>query len=73
MQIQGNTAFPGAVDTDMIRSLETPKTSPQAIAEAILAGIEHDVEDIFPDPMSKSVYAQWVADHKGVERQFASM
>jgi short-subunit dehydrogenase len=65
--------FPGAVDTDMIRSLEMPKTSPHAIAEAILAGIEHDVEDIFPDPMSKSVYAQWVADHKGVERQFASM
>jgi NAD(P)-dependent dehydrogenase (short-subunit alcohol dehydrogenase family) len=39
----------------------------------VLAALEANVEDIFPDPMSKQLYSQWVTDHKGVERQFASM
>jgi NAD(P)-dependent dehydrogenase (short-subunit alcohol dehydrogenase family) len=65
--------FPGAVDTDMIRAFDMPKTPPGSIAAAVLAGIEAGTEDIFPDPMSQALYAQWVADHKSVERQFAAM
>ena len=65
--------FPGAVDTDMIRALDMPKAPPRIIAAAVLDGIQADTEDIFPDPMSQALYAQWVTDHKGVERQFASM
>lgn len=65
--------FPGAVDTDMIRAFEMPKTSPADVARATLDGIESGAEDIFPDPMARQVYAAWRQDHKAVERQFAAM
>ena len=65
--------FPGAVDTDMIRSFTMPKTPSIDVARAILDGVEAGVEDIFPAPMSKQVYAAWRQDHKAVEKQFASM
>jgi len=65
--------FPGAVDTDMLKRVEMPKASPATVAEAVLNGIEMDAEDIFPDSMSQQIYAQWVADHKRIEHQFAAM
>lgn len=65
--------FPGAVDTDMLKGVEMPKTSSRDVASAILDGLEANDEDIFPDPMSKQLYSQWAADHKGIERQFAAM
>lgn len=65
--------FPGAVDTDMLKGVEMPKTSPADVASAVLRGVEADEEDIFPDPMSKALYAQWASDHKAIERQFAAM
>lgn len=65
--------FPGAVDTDMIRSFDMPKTPPIDVARATLDGIEAGEEDIFPDPMSRQLYSAWRQDHKAVERQFATM
>ena len=65
--------FPGAVDTDMARSLTIPKTSAIDVARATLAGVDAGDEDIYPDPMSKEVYSAWRKDHKAVERQFAAM
>ncbi len=65
--------FPGAIDTDMLRSVEMPKTAPEHVAKEILAGIEAEMEDIFPDPMSQKLYRQWKSDHKAVEKQFAAM
>ena len=65
--------FPGAVDTDMARSLTIPKASAIDVARATLAGVEAGDEDIYPDPMSKEVYAAWRKDHKAVERQFAAL
>lgn len=65
--------FPGAVDTDMIRSFQMPKTPAIDVARAVLAGVEAGEEDIFPDPMSQQLYSAWRQDHKAVERQFAAM
>ncbi|EQA36006.1 putative short chain dehydrogenase [Leptospira inadai serovar Lyme str. 10] len=65
--------FPGAVDTDMLSGVEIPKTGPKEVANAILKGLESGEEDIFPDPMSVSIYEAWKKDHKAVEKQFASM
>ncbi len=65
--------FPGAVDTQMLAGVEMPKTAPGDVAAAVIAGLIEDREDIFPDPMSQSVYAAWRIDHKAVEKQFASM
>ena len=68
-----HSVFPGAVDTDMLKAVDMPKTSAQDVAKAIVEGINAGTEDIFPDPMSRQLYAAWAADHKAVEKQFASM
>ena len=65
--------FPGAVDTDMIRGVQMPKTPAAQVAKAILAGMEAETEDIFPDPMSQELYEQWKVDHKAVERLMGAM
>lgn len=68
-----HAVFPGAVDTDMLAGVEMAKSSPSDVAKAIVLGISQSVEDIFPDPMSASVYEAWRKDHKAVEKQFATM
>jgi NAD(P)-dependent dehydrogenase (short-subunit alcohol dehydrogenase family) len=72
-RVQVYAVFPGPVDTDMARGIDLAKTSAPDVARAVLDGLESGTEDIFPDPMSQQVYAAWKADHKAVERQFASM
>ena len=62
----------GPVDTDMTRSVDFPKASPESVATAIFDGLENEEEDIFPDPMSASIADGWrngVA--KALERQSA--
>jgi NAD(P)-dependent dehydrogenase (short-subunit alcohol dehydrogenase family) len=71
--IRVHAVFPGAVDTDMLRSVEMSKTSPQEIARAVLAAVEAGEEDIFPDPMSQQGHATWRYDPKALERQFGGM
>jgi NAD(P)-dependent dehydrogenase (short-subunit alcohol dehydrogenase family) len=71
--IRVHGVFPGLVDTDMARPFDAPKTPAINVARAILAGVEANEEDIYPDPMSEQVYAAWRQDHKAVERQFAGM
>jgi NAD(P)-dependent dehydrogenase (short-subunit alcohol dehydrogenase family) len=64
--------FLGPVDTDMTRGFEIPKASPESVAQGIFDGLEGNEEDIFPDPMSRSIADAWrngVA--KGIERQYA--
>ncbi|RII29109.1 MAG: short-chain dehydrogenase [Geobacter sp.] len=65
--------YPGPVDTKMTAGQEMPKATPDQIATAILAGVENDVEDIFPDPMSQAVHAKLLQDPKQVEKEFATM
>jgi NAD(P)-dependent dehydrogenase (short-subunit alcohol dehydrogenase family) len=65
--------FPGPVDTDMIRGLDLPKTSPADIARATLDGVEAGVTDILPDAMSKQAYATWLEDPRTLEAQFGAM
>jgi short-subunit dehydrogenase len=71
--IKVHGVFPGPVDTDMAAAITFDKTSPKDVAIAIFDGVENGEEDIFPDAMAKQVYESWKADHKAVERQFASM
>jgi len=67
------SVYPGPIDTDMAKEFPMAKTPPRDVAREVLEGVEAGAEDIFPDPMSKQVYAAWAADHKAVERQFAAM
>lgn len=67
-----HAVFPGAVDTDMLHGVEMAKTSPQEVAQAVLAAVEAGEEDIFPDPMSQNAEATWRHDPKALERLFGS-
>ena len=71
--VRVHAVFPGPVDTDMTRSLEIPKASPESVAQAILDGMEREEEDIFPDPMSAGIADSWRSGvTKALERQFAA-
>jgi NAD(P)-dependent dehydrogenase (short-subunit alcohol dehydrogenase family) len=62
----------GPVDTDMTRSVDFPKASPESVAVGIFDGLEKGEEEIFPDSMSQSIAEGWrngVA--KALERQQA--
>jgi NAD(P)-dependent dehydrogenase (short-subunit alcohol dehydrogenase family) len=65
--------FPGPIDTDMAKEVPLAKTPPIDVANDVLKGIAAGAEDIFPDAMSKQVYAAWAKDHKAVEKQFAAI
>jgi len=68
-RIAVHAVFPGPIDTDMTRTFEMAKTSPEAVAQAIIDGIERGVEDIYPDPASRDMFATWQRDLKQLERQ----
>jgi NAD(P)-dependent dehydrogenase (short-subunit alcohol dehydrogenase family) len=63
----------GPVDTDMTRSLDIPKASPESVVRAIFDEVEKGEEDIFPDPMAASIAEGWrTGVAKALERQFAA-
>jgi NAD(P)-dependent dehydrogenase (short-subunit alcohol dehydrogenase family) len=67
-------AMPGPIDTDMVRDLNIPKTSPEDVARGTLDGVERGDEEIFPDPMSQSLADGWRAGvAKELERQNAAL
>jgi NAD(P)-dependent dehydrogenase (short-subunit alcohol dehydrogenase family) len=69
-----HAVFPGPVDTDMLKGAPIPsKANPDDVAKAVVQGVSRGEEDIFPDPMSASIYEAWRKDHKAVEKQFAAM
>jgi NAD(P)-dependent dehydrogenase (short-subunit alcohol dehydrogenase family) len=73
---QGTSVFgvyAGPVDTDMVRDLALPKTSPNEVAIAILNGIEAGHEDIFPDSFAVDFGRQFESSPKASERQIAAM
>jgi NAD(P)-dependent dehydrogenase (short-subunit alcohol dehydrogenase family) len=71
--VKVHAVFAGPVDTDMSRTLDIPKASPDSVARAILDGMERGEEDIFPDPMSGNIAASWRSGvSKVLERQFSA-
>jgi NAD(P)-dependent dehydrogenase (short-subunit alcohol dehydrogenase family) len=64
--------LPGPIDTDMVKALQLPKTSPAEVAKGLIAGIARGEEDIFPDPMAQQMGALWNKSPKEFERAFAS-
>lgn len=62
-----HAVFLGPVDTDMTRGFEIPKASPDSVAQGIFDGLQNGEEDIFPDPMSRSIAEGW---RNGVAKEF---
>jgi NAD(P)-dependent dehydrogenase (short-subunit alcohol dehydrogenase family) len=64
----------GPIDTEMVRDLDIPKTSPEAVARGIFDGVERGEEEIFPDPMSETMAESWrMGAAKALERQNAGL
>jgi NAD(P)-dependent dehydrogenase (short-subunit alcohol dehydrogenase family) len=63
--------YPGPVETDMAAELPMDKTSPEAVAEAILDGLERGLEEIYPDPFAVAFGSTYAVDPKGAERGLA--
>jgi hypothetical protein len=58
----------------MVRALDIPKTPPEGVARAILDGVASGEEEIFPDPMARTLADGWRAGVvKEFERQNATM
>lgn len=66
-------AYPGAVDTDMIRSFEMDKTPPRVVAANAMDAVEAGTVDSFPDPMAQQAGAAWLSNPRDLEAMFASM
>lgn len=72
--VRVHAVLTGPVDTDMTRGLEIPKASPQSVAQGIFDGVENDDDEIFPDPMSRSLTERWNAGAaKLLEHQYAAL
>lgn len=72
--VRVHAVLTGPVDTDMTRGLEIPKTTPQSVAQGILDGLENEEDEIFPDPMSRSLAQSWHGGSaKVLERQYAAL
>lgn len=67
-----HAVFPGPVDTAMAAGIDLPKTSPAAVAGAVLAGVDAGEADIFPDAFARQIAAGWFADPRAVAAQFAA-
>lgn len=70
--VQVFAAFPGPIDTEMIRSFDMAKTSPEEVATAIFEGVLADQSEIFPDAASRGIGAVWRASPLELARQFAA-
>jgi hypothetical protein len=72
--VRVHAVLTGFVDTDMTRTVDMPKASPESVARAIFDAIEKEEEDVFPDPMSQSVAEGWRnSGAKALERQLAAL
>ena len=71
--VRVHAVLTGPTDTDMTKGFDIPKSAPQIIAQGIFDGVEKEIDDIFPDPMSGSVEESWRnSAMKEMERQNAA-
>jgi NAD(P)-dependent dehydrogenase (short-subunit alcohol dehydrogenase family) len=70
--IRVHAVLTGPTDTDINRGLDIPKASPESVARAIFDAVEKGEDDIFPDPLSRSLAEGWRSGPvKAFERELA--
>lgn len=67
-----HAVLPGPVDTDMVRSMDMAKTSPDVVAKAIIDGVESGAEDIYPDAASRQMFDLFQTDPRSLAIQLAA-
>ncbi len=72
--VRVHAVLTGPTDTDMTRGLDIPKATPELVARAVFDGVEHGLDEIFPDPMSETLTQSWHnGAAKALERQYAAL
>jgi NAD(P)-dependent dehydrogenase (short-subunit alcohol dehydrogenase family) len=61
----------GAVDTDMSRDFQGPKSSPAEVAAAVIAGLQRGEEEVYLGDMPAWINPGLAKDAKAIEREFA--
>ena len=61
----------GAIDTDMSRDFQGPKSSPAEVVAAALAGLQQGDEEVYVGEMPQWVNTAMKEDPKGIERELA--
>ncbi len=62
----------GALDTDMSRDFQGPKSAPADVARALLAGLEAGQEEVYFGPMCDWINSALQNDPKALEKEFAA-
>jgi NAD(P)-dependent dehydrogenase (short-subunit alcohol dehydrogenase family) len=78
--VRVHAVLTGPVDTDIWetalpdpRGFDIAKAAPGSVARAIFDGVENGLDEIFPDPWSKSLEQSWFSGAaKALERQYAA-
>ena len=71
--VRVHAVLTGPTDTDINRGLDIPKASAESVAQAIFDGVDRGEEDIFPDPLARTLAEGWRRGAvKAFERQLAS-
>jgi short-subunit dehydrogenase len=65
--------FPGPVDTAMTEGVPLDKIEPTEVAQATLHAINQGIEEVYPDALSRNVFANLQVPLKAIEREFAGM
>lgn len=63
--------YPGPVDTAMAEGVPMDKIAPLEVAKQALQAVEAGTEDVYPDPVSQSVFSAIAEPLKAIEKQFA--
>ena len=61
----------GAIDTDMSRDFQGPKSTPADVAQAVLAGLVRGDEEVYLGDMAAWINGAMPTDPKGIERELA--
>ena len=68
-----HTVNPGPIDTDMAKEFPADKTSPQVAVANIIAALENDEADIFPDAGSQQMFDVWKGGYRDLEQIVSEM
>jgi NAD(P)-dependent dehydrogenase (short-subunit alcohol dehydrogenase family) len=66
-------SYPGPIDTDMVRSIEMPKTSPEGVARSLLDAVESGTVDAAPDPTGAQFLAAFEREPAALAKTFREM
>ena len=68
-----HTVNPGPIDTELAEEFPTDKADVNETAARILAGLENDEADIFPDDIGRSMFDTWRGNYRDLEQMVHDM